>query len=163
MENFWTWPIFKDLILPFVLIFALVFAILERSKLLGEGKLQINAIVGFVVAALLTGVSYYVEIIQKLTIFLGVVITILFIFMLLFGFVSGDKEGDPFKEYKWMKNTLGVIIFVAFAVAILFITGAWDKLWDFLKNSDMGGSILMIIIVIVLIVAVVLGGRKKKE
>jgi hypothetical protein len=37
--------IIKDFILPFVFMFVLVFAILEKTKILGDGKKQLDAIV----------------------------------------------------------------------------------------------------------------------
>ena len=52
MANILNYPIIRDIVLPFILVFVLVFAILEKSKLLGDGKKQINAIIGFVIAAI---------------------------------------------------------------------------------------------------------------
>ena len=41
--------IFQEFILPFLLVFTIVFAVLEKTKLLGDGKKQLDAIVAFVV------------------------------------------------------------------------------------------------------------------
>ena len=38
-------PLVVEVLLPFLLVFTLVFAVLDRTKLLGEGKRQINAII----------------------------------------------------------------------------------------------------------------------
>ena len=45
-------PIFVETILPFLLIFTIVFAVLQKAKILGEGKRQIDAIVALVVGLL---------------------------------------------------------------------------------------------------------------
>ena len=46
-------PIFVETILPFLLVFTLVFAVLQKSKILGDNKKQIDAIVSLVVGLLL--------------------------------------------------------------------------------------------------------------
>lgn len=161
MANFLTLPIFKEVILPFILIFTLIFAILEKSKLLGEGKQQVNAIIGFVIAGLLVGFGNAVNYITQLTVFLSVGLVILFVFMLLFGFVSGAKEGDVFKEYGWIKLGLGVIVFIAVVVATLMITNVWDNVYNFFTSEGLGQNIIFIILIVIAIAAVLFGGKKK--
>ena len=41
-----------DVMLPFLLIFVIIFAILQKTKILGEGKKNLNVIVGIVTALL---------------------------------------------------------------------------------------------------------------
>ena len=53
MANIFTHVVFAEYILPWVLVFVLIFAILEKSNLLGEGKRQVNAIVGAVCGLIL--------------------------------------------------------------------------------------------------------------
>ena len=74
-------PIFLDIILPFLLVFTLVFAILDKSKLLGEGKKQINAIISLVVGLILIGFPFARNIVVNLIPFLVVSLVILFVFM----------------------------------------------------------------------------------
>ena len=76
--------IFVKGILPFLLVFALVFAVLDRSKILGEGKKQINAIIAFVVGILVVAFSYSTDVISKITVFAAVALVVLFVFMLLY-------------------------------------------------------------------------------
>jgi multisubunit Na+/H+ antiporter MnhB subunit len=42
-------PLLIDFIYPFLLIFFIVFAILEKSKLFGDEKKQLNALVALVI------------------------------------------------------------------------------------------------------------------
>jgi hypothetical protein len=128
VETIFSSPVFIDVILPFLLVFTLVFAILDKTKLLGEGKRQINAIVSLVIGIILIGFPFARDIIVKLVPFLVVSLVILFIFMLLYGFVSGKKEGDVLN--KGLKITLGIIVGLAVIVAVLWITGAWDYVYD---------------------------------
>ena len=48
-DPFFITPIFTDFLLPFALVFTLIFAILQKTKLLGDGKKQVDAIIGLVV------------------------------------------------------------------------------------------------------------------
>ena len=41
--------VFTRFILPFFLVFFVIFALLEKTKLFGDGKKQINAMISFVV------------------------------------------------------------------------------------------------------------------
>ena len=161
MANFLTYPIFTYIILPFVLLFTLIFAVLEKSKLLGEGKQQINAIIALVLAAIV--IPFYTQIswMRQLVVFFAVALFILFIFMIIYGFIYGDKEGDPLKNEKWIKPTLGAVALIAVIVAVLIITGAWEKLKA--SNGELGANILFVIIIIAGLVAVMVGSGKKSE
>jgi len=154
MATFLTNWIFKDLVLPFVLIFTLIFAVLEKSKLLDEGKQQINAIIAFVIAAILVTFSTQVEWIQKFSVFLAVALFVYFVFMLIWGFTFGVTKGDPFEGLKNMKNLLGAIAFIAVVIAVLVITGWWTKVVDFFTSGDKGANIIMIVVIVGAIAAV---------
>jgi hypothetical protein len=159
MVNFLTLPLFREIVLPFILIFVLVFAILQKSKLLGEGKTQIDAILGFVIAALLIGFSRAVGYITQFTVFLSVGLIILFVFLLLFGFARGTNDGDPLKDMKLKYWILG-IIFVAVIVGALIITNTWDTVLQFFTSEGVGQNILFLVLIIAAVMAVVFSGSK---
>jgi hypothetical protein len=165
MVNFLTLPLFKDIILPFILIFVLIFAILQKSKLLGDGKTQVDALIGFVVAAILVGFSQAVTYIAKFTVFLSVGLVILFVFLLLYGFAWGtgkEDEGDVLKHSEILKKWIGGIIFVAVIVGALVITDTWDKVYDFFTSEGVGQNILFLVLIIAAVVAVVFSGKGEK-
>jgi len=165
MVNFLTLPLFKDIVLPFLLVFALFFAILEKSRILGEDKHQINAIISFVVAALLVGFSNYVVMIQKFMIFLVICLIILFVLMMIYGFVAGtgkDDKGDVFKGLTYVKYTLGGIFAIALVIAVLVITDTWNTVVGFFSGDSLGTNIVIAIIVIVAILAAIFGSGKKE-
>lgn len=165
VESIFAQPIFMDYILPFLLVFTLVFAILDKTKLLGEGKRQINAIISLVIGLILIAFPYAQGIIVKLIPFLAVALVILFVFMLLYGFAMGKKEGDVLD--KGVKIALGIIVGLAVIVAVLWATGAWDKVYDALIGGGSSSQIWMNILLIAIIggaMAVVLStGRKENK
>lgn len=159
-------PIFMEYILPFLLVFTLVFAVLDKTKLLGEGKRQINAIMSLVIGIILLGFPTSRNIIVKLIPFLAIVLVILFVFMLLYGFVMGKKEGDVL--HKGVKIAIGIILGLAVIVAVLWITGAWDVIYEKTIKGEFAGKIWINVLLIAIIggaMAIVLstGGGKKKQ
>ena len=163
VESIFAQPIFMDYILPFLLVFTLTFAVLDKTKLLGEGKRQINAIISLVIGLILIAFPYAQGVIVKLIPFLAVALVILFVFMLMYGFAMGKKEGDVLD--KGVKIALGIIVGLAVIVAVLWATGAWDKVYNTLIGGSSSSQIWMNILLIAIIggaMAIVLstGGKK---
>jgi len=166
VDSIFSHPWFVDFILPFLLVFTLIFAILEKSKLLGEEKRQINAIVSLVIGLIFVSVGYGTGIIVQLSYFLVVCIVILFVFMLIFGFATNKTQGDMLN--KGLKIALGIIFGIAVIVAVLLITGWWDIIYDFVTNRGLGQTILINLFILAIIggaIAVVMssGGKGEKK
>lgn len=84
--------IVSKFVLPFLLVFFIVFAILEKTKLLGDGQKQLNALIAFVIGLIFTGAIFPKEVVGNLILFLTVAIVVVFVALLIWGFVSGGKE-----------------------------------------------------------------------
>lgn len=152
--------VFTKFAWPFLLIFFITYAILEKTKLLGESK-QINALVGFVIGLIFVGAIYPKLVVGNLILFLTVAIIVVFVGLLLWGFVTGSKEIKI--EGKGMKIVFGILVFIAMIAAVLWATGTGGTIYDFLFNRTWSGSFWTnIIFVIVIAVALALAlGRKK--
>lgn len=108
-----------DVVLPFLLVFTIVFAIFEKTKVLGteeiEGKKytkkNLNAIAAFVMAFLVVASSELVEIITSVSSNAVVVLFLSVLFLLLVG--SFYKEGETvYLEGGW-KIFFMIIVFIA--------------------------------------------------
>ncbi|MDP3881517.1 MAG: hypothetical protein Q8Q31_01425 [Nanoarchaeota archaeon] len=130
--------------LVFVLIFTIVFAILQKSKILGDGKKQIDALVALSIALLVISVAYALKLISGLAPFLAVSLVIILAFMLLTGLVSkGPLELKP----GWV-TFFTILAFVAVIIAVLFITDAFNFLKSFFgKNSSWLPNVVLIAVV----------------
>lgn len=150
------------IILPFLLIFTLVFAILQKSKILGDGKKQIDALVALSIALIVVAFSSQVEIIQELMPFLAIGLVILMIFFLFWAFAFPEGK---FEVPKAIKYTIGIVAAIAVIIATLVTTGSWDtvKSWFTGDNSSVGANIIIVVIIIGVILAVVLGGKKPED
>jgi len=151
-------PIFSKFILPFLLIVTLVYAIIEKTKLLGDGKHQINAIIAFVIGLTFTGVAYYTDIVNNMILFLSVALVVLFVILLIWGFVWGEKEaGKGFVLEGWMKWILAVLGGAVFLFAVFWATGLSGKLLNTLFGQSWSNVFWTnFLFVAVIVVAIVL-------
>lgn len=152
-------PFFTEQILPFLLVFTLIFAILDKTKILGEGKRQINAIIAFVIGLLLIAFPFPNMIIVNLMPLLAVLAVILLVFMILYGFATGDKE---FSMPKGLKITFGILIGLALIITLLVLTGYWGYVVGAVSGGE-GSQIatnIFFILIIVAAIAIVLGTGK---
>ena len=148
-------------ILPFLLVFFIVFAILEKTKLFGEGKKQLNALISFVIGLIFVSVLFPVLVINNLILFLTVALVSIFVLLLIWGFIFGDAKG--FKLPDWMKIGLVVITGIAFIVAIIWATGFLDKIGEFLFKQSWSKSFwtnFSFIIAIAIALALILSSKK---
>ena len=157
-------PFFTEGVLPFLLVFVVIFAILQKSKVLGEGKTQIDAIVAFVIGLILIVTPGPRNMIVGILPWLGVGVAVILTFLILYGFVAGDLSGK--NTPKWMKILFGVLAGIFVLGVVLVVTGLGKKILGMFSGTT-GGEVLTNIVFIVLIggaVAVaVLGGKKSGD
>ena len=140
-------PLFINGILPFLLVFVLVFAVLQKSKILGNESKQMSAIIAIVIGLITVSFSYYTNIIVSMIPILAVGLVIILIFLMLWSFVYGN---EGFTVAPWVKAVFGALAFLTVLISGLIITGAWV----FFKNFFSGQSDLLTNIVFIIIVAI---------
>jgi preprotein translocase subunit SecY len=170
-----------DVVLPFLLTFTLVFAIFEKSKVLGiekgkEGEYtrkNLNAMAAFVVAFMVVASSKLVETITRISSNVVVLILLGVCYMLMVGtfWVPGkDEEKQP-----WMgltggwKTTFSIIMFIG--IVFIFLDAirndagvSWlDQLLNYLGQFWTSTAVAAIILIIFLIVFVAVMVREPKE
>ena len=156
-----------NVVLPFLLIFVLVFAVLQKSKLLGEGKRQIDALIALAVALIVVAFSWATHVIAFLMPFLAVSLVVLLVLMILLGMIN--KEGEDWNKMfpGWFRIVLGIIIVIAVIIAVLVATGQWDLIYGYLVEdsspTNVFINIIFLAIVVGAIVAVILSGKAKKK
>lgn len=119
--------VFVDLVvygvLPFLLVYVIIFAILQKSKLFGEGKTQIDTMIAIVIALILVVIpGPQKEIIIFLMPWLSVALAVLLVFFILYGFIVGDlTNAGNFPN--WIKMSLGVLVFIFVVSLVVYISG----------------------------------------
>lgn len=155
-------PLFTEMLLPFLLVFVVVFAILQKSKILGEGKAQVDSLVAMVIGLILIGVEQPREIIVNLMPWMAVGVAVILVFLILYGFVAGDLSKAP----NWMKITFGVLAGLFTLGVVLYVTGLGNIIIEWFSSSGSGDiwmNVLIILLVIGVMIVAVVSGKKKKE
>jgi lysylphosphatidylglycerol synthetase-like protein (DUF2156 family) len=145
-----------DVVLPFLLTFTIVYALLQRTKLLGEDKKNLDAMSAVAVAFITVASSKVVAAILQVSSQLIVLLLLGVFFLLLVS--SFYKQGELFDEKKgipsWTKTTFVWLMLIAilaiFAQAVKTASGqSWlefalqylARYWD----SAVVASIILII------------------
>ncbi len=142
-------PILTDFLYPFLLMFFLLFALLEKTKIFGDGKKQINAFLSLIIALVFVSAVFPKIIVGNLMLFLSVGLVVVFVALMLWGFVSGEaKFGDGTRKF------LGWLIGIAILIAVLWASGLGGGLvgaFDWLFGSSWSGTVWTNILMIALI------------
>ncbi|VVB81193.1 Uncharacterised protein [uncultured archaeon] len=158
-----------DVLLPFILVFTITFAILERTKLFGteldskkepHTKKNLNAMVAFVVAFLVVASSKLVQAITKISSEIVVLLLLLVFFLMLVG-AFYSKEDIEKKGVTLEKGWRTAFMFVmAVAIIIIFldaVTAAdgrtwlevfWDWLSQFYTNAAVAAIVLIVAVIL---------------
>ena len=147
-----------QLVLAFVLIFTLVFAILQKSKILGEGKKQIDALVALAIGLIVISVGSVPDFIQHMIPFMAIGLVIILVFMILMGAVFAD---GTLKEMPWLKWVFAISILVAVIIAAVGFTKGWDYIVTFFSSDGSWAGNLILIIVIILAIVFSYFGKDK--
>jgi len=146
-----------DVMLPFLLIFVLIFAMLAKTRVLGEDKKKYNLIVALVMALLVViphVLDYYppggdvVEIMNTALPQVSIIAVAVIMLLILVGLFGG--------EAKWMGSSLsGWIAIISFTIIIIIFGGAagWWANWSWFDTFF--GAETIAIIVMVLVFAII--------
>ena len=167
-----------DVILPFLLVFTLVFAILEKTKVLGyEDKdhkytrKNLNSMVAFVISFLVVGSSKLVAIINQTVSQVFILILISVLFLMLLGTFLGDKEMKFGRKDAWF---IFFSIVMLVAIVLIFLNAitndkgqSWLSVgWGYMSsnwNSAVVGAIILILIVVGMMYYVIKPYEPKKK
>jgi len=144
---------FFDIVLPFLLIFAVTFAVLEKTEIFGKDKKNINSMIAFVMGLLFVTVPRVVDVINEALPNIGVMLIVLMSFMMLVGFfVSSSKEGEHFFERNtFLKWLFILVVIVGTSIIFLDALGWWEDMVDGAEdfwNSTLGVTIIFLAIIV---------------
>lgn len=161
-----------DVVLPFLLVFTIVFAILEKTRVFGmeniDGKQypkkNLNAITAFVIAFFVVASSKLVEIITTVSSYTVILLMLSVLFLLLVGSFMKEGEGG-FLTGNWNYFFM-LMMFVGIVLIFVYALGWWDVMWDFFRfetGGEVVGSIILLVIIVLFIWYVVKSEPKEKE
>lgn len=124
---------FFDIILPFILIFTVVFGILEKTKIFGTEKIKdkeypkknLNAMVAFVIAFFVVAAKEVVASLKASLPLVALILVAAISFFMLFGAMfSGEKIFQMWDANKPLAYTLAIIFFIS-VILIFFYAVGW--------------------------------------
>jgi hypothetical protein len=157
-----------DVVLPFLLTFTIVFAIFEKSKILGTEKVgdsvytkkNLNAMASFVIAFMVVASSRLVETVTRVSSNIVILILLGTFYLLLVGTFWAPKKDEPIALEGWSNKLFMVIMFIG--IMIVFLDAirsengvSWlQQLFDWLGQFWTSTAVASIILIIFLIVFV---------
>ncbi|HME87254.1 MAG TPA: hypothetical protein VKE88_02480 [Candidatus Nanoarchaeia archaeon] len=148
-----------DVILPFLLVFTLVFAILERTKIFGTDKISgqeypkksLNAMAAFVIALLVVASSQIVGVINRSLAQIVLLLVLAVSFLMLIGTFFGKDEDVKLDKGIWRT---GAMIFMGIGILSIFANelGWLEPTWNYVTNnwdSSVVGSIILIVFIVI--------------
>ena len=163
-----------DVVLPFLLVFSITFAILEKTKVLGvesDGKTpkkQINSMVAFVIGMIVVATNKVVTIINEALPNIVLLLVMIVLFLMLAGSLA-KNEKDGFKLNSGLQTALVIISLVSIVIILLTTirldTGisVWNTFWDWLIVSWSGTIFASILLGLVVIGAIFMIVKPSKE
>ncbi|MBS3117210.1 hypothetical protein J4421_06465 [Candidatus Woesearchaeota archaeon] len=145
-----------DIILPFLLVFTLMFAILEKTKILGIEKIgekeyskkNLDAMIAFVIAFLVIASTQLVRIINEVMANVVLLIVLAISFLLLVGVFYTDKQFS-LEGSKWV-TFFSVVMFLGIVLIFLNALGWLRPIFRIFTNiqAEWASSIVFIIVII---------------
>jgi|SRR3989344_5869788 len=163
-----------SIILPFLLVFTLIFAILEKTKVLGQedgrSKKNLNAIIAFVIGLLVVATATIVETINEALPNVVLLIVISISFLILIGTFWTSGELDFRREHKGWYAFFMLLFFIAIIgifLQAIKINGnsVLEVILDYIITNFGGaviGGLIMLIVIIAAIWLVVQGKEEEK-
>lgn len=149
-----------EILLPFLLVFTVVYAILEKTKLFGEEEYKgdhytrkgLNSLFAFVVAFLVIASTRVVAAMNEAIANMVLLILLSVSFLITVGIFKGDKETDDLE--KTQKQILTWIMFVGIILIFLHAVKTKDGVpwlyyaWQFtVKNINTGAFAALLVTV----------------
>ena len=147
-----------DVLLPFLLIFVVIFAILQKSRILGENARRFNAIVSLIISLIVViphvlGIyppnGDIVTIMNTAIPQVSIIVVAIVMLLILVGIVGGERN--------WMGGSLSGWIAIAAFIAILYIFGAaagWWTGWDWFHRFFGAEAVAIVIMLLVFAIIV---------
>jgi hypothetical protein len=156
MFSQWEQMGFFAFVLPFLLIFAIVFGVLDKIQIFGKDSRGVNAIIAIVVGLIAVNTDFVPRFFSEVFPQLGVGLSILLVVVILLEFFLTKEKGKS-SPLKWVYIGIGFIIFLIILSTTSYEFGystyLWGEYW----------SLIVGLVFIVAIVAIIVGKKDNDE
>jgi hypothetical protein len=164
-----------DVILPFLLVFSIVFAILDKTKVLGYEEIDkkkypkksINAIVAFSISFFVVASAKLVEVIMKVSSQVVILLFAIVLFMMLIGtFMEQTDKGVSLKDFKGWQTGFMVVCLIGILLIFFNALGWIDLIYNFLSlhwSNELVASVILLLTIVGVMAFVVRSPSPKDE
>ncbi|MFP4400358.1 MAG: hypothetical protein ACLFPQ_00610 [Candidatus Woesearchaeota archaeon] len=149
---------FYDVFLPFIFVFTVVFAILEKAKIFGKDAKRYNAMVAFVLGFITVSVLSLVDMINNLLSYTALfVVGGVFALIILGTFGIKADSGNS-----WIRTLSFVFAFVGVLIFVGSTTGFFEKInipWAIIRAAS--GTVIIFSVFVIIIWWIVRDSDKK--
>lgn len=166
-----------DVVLPFLLVFTIIFAILEKTRILGLVKVKgedipnknLNSMVAFVVALLTVATANVVRTINESLPNVVLLVVVGVSFLIMIGVFMKTEELDLSKKHKGLYTFFIILMFIG--VILIFLNSIYDAQGNswleivlfFIITEWTGAVFTSILFLIIVILAMWFVMKEKKE
>jgi hypothetical protein len=162
-----------DVILPFLLVFAIVYAILDKTRVLGSEKVgsetyprkSINAVVALSIGFFTVASAQLVQVITQVSSQVVILLLVLVLFMALIGtFIEQTDKGISLPKGIW-QNGFMVVVLIAIVMILLNALDWLQPGYEFLRDhwsNELVASVILLLSVIGIIGFVTKSPGEKK-
>ncbi len=140
---------FFDFFLPLILFFAIIYGALDKTKIFGDDKKDINAIIAFAISLIAATTSWVLRGVAGFLPWVGFIALIVVAFLMLAALIVGDVT--ELVRSRWVK--IGGILFVIAGLGL----GVWYGLGLDKRFAGTGTGISETDIAIVVVLAIFIG------
>jgi hypothetical protein len=161
-------PLLVDFLYPLLLVFFIVFAILQKLEIFGKDKSQLNAAIGLVVSLIFVGAVFPKLMVQNMVLYMSVALIVIFVALMFWGFISGKSDLTVTDDKgKKIRKIFAFLIFGSLIFAFFWASGVssslidvFEKFFRLLFGSSWSGSFwtnFIFVLIVAVAVLVVLG------
>ncbi|MFA5953669.1 MAG: hypothetical protein WC812_03685 [Candidatus Pacearchaeota archaeon] len=152
-------------VLPFLLIFALVFGILSTINIFGTNSKGISAIIAVAVGLMALQFDFVPTFFAEIFPRLGVGLAIILGFIILFGLFAWTKQGNETAMARWFRGMMIVVVLATVVIVVLSSLGnsySWyggNNAWSWVRYN--WPTVLGVVLFLGAIIGILAGtGRK---
>ncbi len=137
---------FYEIVFPFILVFTIVFATLQKVKIFGEHSRRYNTLIALVMSLMFVAATNLVEAINQYLPVVGLVLALFLGLMLILG-IFGVKEGSGMQKLGWvLAGFVALVVGSSYLPKMGDIFGFLKPLKEYMPVIVMGAILLGIII-----------------
>lgn len=161
-----------DILLPFLLIFVIIFAVLEKAKILGEEKRNLNTILSLVVSLIVVvphATGNYpagydpVDVITAALPSVSVLVVAIVMLLIMIGLFAHDRVYLGLTMPGWIAFASIIVLIIIFGSAAGWYASGFTSWLDSIFGSDALAIVIMLLVFGVIIAFVTSSGQEKEK